>query len=332
MSIETFKLKSKTGMELHVLDYGATITSLKIPVEDKLIDVVLGFDTPEDYVRSFELGHSPYFGAIVGRFAGRIRNGEFEVNGRKVQLEKNFGNHHIHGGSHGLSRKKWEVKSIIDSDEPSITFTVSSTPDEDGFPGEVTVEVTYTLTQNNELDIKYKATTTEDTLLNLTQHSYFNLEGHGSDVLNQLLKLNSNQVLETDSNNIPTGELISLHNHEFDFSNLKPVPSQIDDAFVLDTENDLAAELYSPNTNLKLKVFTDQPCVLVYVGGEVDSKLTPKEKLSYHKTSGICFETQAFPDAPNHEHFPSAFLKKEETYKQYTVFSFEHIKNDYRSK
>lgn len=322
-SIQQFVLKSKTGMQLTVLNFGATITSLKIPLQNQeSVDVVLGFDSPADYVNSFEHGHSPYFGAVVGRFAGRIKNAQFQLNGKTIQLDKNLGNHHIHGGALGFSKKIWSVSSHTEGDEPSITFILESPHLDENFPGNVKVEVTYTLTLADELDIHYKATSTEDTLLNLTQHSYFNLDGHQANVTEQHLKINADKVLETDNENVPTGKLIPLEHHPFDFSNFESAPYQIDDAFVLDFDNDLAAELKSQKNNLKMKVFTNQPCVQVYVGGRINSKLNSKDDIKYHKASGICFETQAFPDAPNHEHFPSAILKKDEIYHHHTRFQF----------
>lgn len=330
-SIKKFVLTSKAGMQLTVLNYGASITSLKIPLQNQeFVDVVLGFESATDYANSFEYGHAPYFGAVVGRFAGRIRNAEFQLNEKTIQLDKNLGEHHIHGGVEGFSQKIWEVSSHSEGDEPSISFSITSSHLDENFPGEVKVEVTYTLTLAGELDIQYKATTTEDTLLNLTQHSYFNLDGHQANVTDQELKINADKVLETDEENVPTGKLIPLKNHQFDFSKFKSVPSQIDDAFVLDFENDVAAELKSKKNMLQMKVFTNQPCVQVYVGGQIDSKLKSKDQISYHKTSGICFETQAFPDAPNHTHFPSAILKKDKTYHQHTKFQFINLNSKHK--
>lgn len=322
----TYVLTSKTGMQLEVLNLGATITALKIPLPNhQPVDVVLGFDSPIDYINSFQYGHAPYFGAVVGRFAGRIRNAQFQLNGSSVELEKNLGNHHIHGGKQGFSKNIWKVCSRTEGDEPSISFTLTSPHLDENYPGELKVEVRYTLTLANELDVYYKATAKADTLVNLTQHSYFNLDGHQGDVTDQELKIKADTVLETDEENVPTGQRISLENHPYDFSKFKPVPGQIDDAFVLDFENDLAAELKSEKNKIHMKVYTNQPCLQVYVGGQVDSKLTSKGQTGYHKTSGICFETQAFPDAPNHEGFPSAFLKKNEVYRQHTKFQFINL-------
>lgn len=325
-SIKEFELISKTGMQLTILNYGATITSLKIPIQNQRnVDVVLGFESPEEYENSFKQGHAPYFGAVVGRFAGRIKNAQFQLNGKTIRLSKNLGTHHIHGGAMGFSQKTWSVSSRLEGDEPSITLTLKSPNLDENFPGDVKVQVTYKLTLDNILDIQYKATSSEDTLLNLTQHSYFNLDGHQGNMTNQQLKINADKILETDDENVPTGKIISLEHHHFDFSQFKSVPNQIDDAFVLDFENDLAAELKSQKNNLKMKVFTNQPCVQVYVGGHLNSKLKSKEAIEYHKASGICFETQAFPDAPNHSHFSSAFLKKGETYYQHTRFQFVNL-------
>ncbi|SDG70107.1 aldose epimerase family protein [Psychroflexus sediminis] len=332
-SIQEFVLTSKTGMQLRVLNYGATISSLKVPLQNRsLVEVVLGFNSPGDYVNSFEFGHAPYFGAVVGRFAGRIRNAEFELNGRIIQLDKNLGDHHLHGGTQGFSNKIWSVSSQTVGDEPSITFAITSPHMDQNYPGELKVEVRYRLTLKGELVIHYQATSSEDTLVNLTQHSYFNLDGHQGDVTHQELKIKADKVLETDEENVPTGQRISLENHPCNFSKFKPVPSQIDDAFVLDFENDLAAELKSKKNDLHMKVYTNQPCLQVYVGGKIDSKLTSKGQINYHKTSGICFETQAFPDAPNLDDFPSAILKKDDVYQQHTKFQFmnlssEHTKN-----
>ena len=324
-SITSYKIISKTGMQLTVLNYGATITALKVPLHDqKLVDVVLGFNSPEDYMNSFKYGNAPYFGAVVGRFAGRIRNGCFILNGKHIQLNQNKGKHHIHGGHEGLSQKLWKLKTKIEGDEPSLSFVIDSPSEQEYYPGQLLVEVTYTLTTQNELKVEYKANATEDTLLNLTQHTYFNLDGHDADVTHQKLKINSEQVLETDEDTIPTGEIIELKGHRLDFSEYKAVPSQIDDAFILKGQKNLVAQLYSPHHNLEMQVRTNQPSMQVYVGGEVDSRLSCKENKDYHAKSGICFETQAFPDAPNHSHFPSALLRKGETYHQQTLFKFNY--------
>jgi aldose 1-epimerase len=323
-AVYSYELKNNNGVQITLINYGATITSLKIPLKTgKIIDVVLGLESLEDYIKSFEIGGSPYYGATVGRYSGRINQGLFTLNNKVYQLEKNLNNHSLHGGNIGFSQRIWEVKKITDGINPSITLTYFSPNDEGGFPGDLNVELTYTLSENNELSIDYIATTSEDTIINLTNHSYFNLEGHHETIANQDLYINSNRILETDNENVPTGWLLNIINCPFDFSNVKKCPSKIDASFVLNKENKIAASLYSEINNLKMVVFTDQPSVHIYVGGKNDDSLTSKENIKYQSNSGICFETQNFPDAPNHSHFPNSVLKKNETYLQKTVYKFE---------
>ncbi len=321
--IACYALRNRNGCELSVINYGATITSLKIRVADKLVDVVLGFETLEDYINSYYLPSPPYFGTVVGRFSGRIRNGEFSLNGKPIYLNKNHGQHHLHGGILGFSKKVWTVSAISSTDNPSITLRYRSENNEENFPGTLTVEATYTLTEANELNVSFKATSSEDTVVNLTQHTYFNLDGHTNDITSQELLINSNKILETDSDLIPTGEFIPLANHTFDFSSNKTCPSSIDTTFIL--EGTHAATLFSKKNCLKMSVITDQPGVHVYVGGNCFHQIKGKENANYHTTSGICFETQNFPDAPNHSHFPTSILKNGEEYTHQTTFKFENI-------
>lgn len=321
-----FTLCNKNGAELSVMNYGATITSLKIPIsETKKVDVVLGFDTLEDYLYSFDLASAPYFGTTVGRFAGRINNAKFSLNETQIHLNKNHGNHNIHGGNSGFSRKFWKVISTSNTDNPSITFRYESENNEENFPGELAINVTYTLSDNNELIVEYSAISTEDTIVNCTQHSYFNLDGQADAVTNQTLFVNSKQILETTLENIPTGNFVNLNDHKFDFSIPKKGPNQIDNTFVLENNDEVKASLLSEKNKLKMSVFTNQPAVHIYVGGNCSNQIKGKENTNYHAQSGICFETQKYPDAPNHSHFPSAVLKKGETYHQKTTFKFENI-------
>ena len=325
-AVYSYELKNNNGIEVKIINYGATITSLKIPLKTgKIIDVVLGLDTLEDYIKSYEIGGSPYYGSTVGRYSGRINQGLFSLNNKVYQLDKNLNNHSLHGGKIGFSQRIWEVKKFTDGINPSITLTYFSPNNEGGFPGDLNVELTYTLSENNELSIDYIATTSEDTIINLTNHSYFNLEGPTETVANQDLHINSSTVLETDNENVPTGLLLRVDSTSYDFSNAKKCPVKIDTSFVLNKENKIAASLYSEINNLKMIVFTDQPSVHIYVGGKNDDSLTSKENTKYQSNSGICFETQNFPDAPNHDHFPNSVLKKEETYLQKTIYKFEII-------
>jgi aldose 1-epimerase len=322
-AVYSYELKNTNGIEVKIINYGATITSLKIPLKTgNIIDVVLGLESLEDYIKSYEIGGSPYYGATVGRYSGRINQGLFTLNNKVYQLKKNLNNHSLHGGNIGFSQRIWSLKKITDGINPSVTLTYFSPNNEGGFPGDLNVELTYTLSENNELSIDYIATTSEDTIINLTNHSYFNLEGHQETIANQDLFINSNTVLETDNENVPTGLLLNLANTTNDFSNAKKCPEKIDSSFVLNKENKIAASLYSDINNLKMLVFTDQPSVHIYVGGKNDDSITAKENIKYQSNSGICFETQNFPDAPNHSHFPNSVLKKNETYLQKKVYKF----------
>jgi aldose 1-epimerase len=321
-----YTLSNKNGVELSVMNYGATITSLKIPLSNtEKVDIVLGFENIEDYIKSFDLPSAPYLGAVIGRYAGRINNASFKLNGEKINVTKNHNSHQLHGGVIGFSQKFWNISATSFGDNSSITFEYTSRNNEENYPGELNVKVTYTLTEENELKVSFIAKTTEDTIVNLTQHSYFNLDGHTNAIHNQELIVNSTKILETNEEAIPTGKFITLTNYPFDFSVQKKCPQIIDNTFVLENDNVLAASLFNPNNNLKMSVFTNQPAVHVYVGGNCFNKIQGKENAIYHSLSGICFETQNFPDAPNHDYFPNAVLKKGETYLHTTTFKFENL-------
>lgn len=322
--IYSYELSNANGMSFKVITYGATLTELKVPLKDGgIIDVVLGFDTVEDYIQSFQLtSGAPYIGATVGRYAGRIHNSSFELNGQKILLNKNNNANSLHGGIVGFSQKVWKVKEETLGKAASITLVYTSPANEENYPGDLTVEVTYSLSETNELHINYSAKTTEETVVNLTNHSYFNLEGHFSNLENQELLVNTNQILETTDELIPTGRYIKVENTEFDFLTPKKCPAKIDNSFVLTQKEEIAATLFSKKNNLKMNVITDQPSVHIYVGGNCGI-IKGKENAYYHALSGICFETQNFPDAPNQEHFPSPFLKKGEEYTHATIYQFE---------
>ncbi len=312
------------GMELHLIDYGATITAIKIPLKGgELIDVVLGFDTLDNYIDSFSLPAAPYLGATVGRFAGRINNGAFSLNGNRFQLDQNHNRHTLHGGTKGFSQAIWKADESQTKEGLGVTFSHSSPSNDAKFPGNLAVKVTYILTENNEIKIKYHAVSDEDTVINLTHHSYFNLDGHQGDIKNQDLFVDAAFVLETNDENIPTGRVLDLKEHPFQFNPAKKCPLAIDSTFVLPKISNSVASLSSAKNGITMKVFTDQPSVHVYVGGNCFNKIEGKEEVHYHAHSGICFETQNFPDAPNHAHFPSAILRKGENYTQQTIYKFE---------
>ncbi len=318
--ISTYTITNKNGVEAHLTNYGATLLSLYVPTKNGKIDVVLGFHSIDEYIKAFEIGASPYFNSVVGRFAGRIKNAQFQLNGKTIQLDQNHGKHHLHGGKHQLSNVAWNFENY-NEETNTLTFSYVSKANE-FYPGDVTIEVAYTLTDENELNIKYKATTTENTLLNLTNHAYFNLDGISGNTLDQKLQINAEKFLELDDENIPTGNFIPMENHAFDFRNSKNVVAGIDHCFVLKNNTEPAAILESVKNGVTMKVYTDQPAVQIYVGGKTSDELQNKESVEYHTESGICFETQVFPDAPNHEDFPNAILRKGETYQQNTTFQF----------
>jgi len=322
----SYELTNKNGAILKVIPFGATVTSLKIPLKNgKFVDVVLGFDTVEGYEESFQLDGSPYMGATVGRYAGRINEGKFELNGKKYQLAINNGPNSLHGGIENFSKKTWNVDAVTTGENPSITLSYVSAANEENYPGELSVSLTYTLSEENELILEYKATTTEDTIINLTHHSYFNLDGHQSDVSGQDLVVHAQKVVETREDCIPTGNILEVADTFFDYRTAKKCPKSIDNTFVVENNNEVKATLFSPLTNLKMDVYTDQPGVHIYVGGNCGPDLKGKENTTYHALSGICFETQNFPDAPNHANFPNAILKKNDIYTQKTTYKFEAL-------
>lgn len=324
--IFSFELSNKNGMKVQIINYGATVTSLEIPTsEGKLVDVVLGFDSLSSYLESYFLPSAPYFGTTVGRYAGRINKGSFTLNGKTYELTKNNNGNSLHGGNTGFGKKVWNVTNLTSGENPSITFSLLSENLDENYPGELHVDLTYTLTEENELKLTYKAVSTEDTVINLTHHSYFNLDGHNSTVLDQQVFIDAEKMLETNHENIPTGKFTDLTNHDFDFRIQKNCPASIDNSFVINQTNNVAAVLFSSKNNLKMSVYTNQPSVHIYVGGNCFDVLKGKNDAVYHKTSGICFETQNFPDAPNQSHFPNSVLKKGEEYRQQTVYKFENI-------
>ncbi|PXY45026.1 aldose epimerase family protein [Flavobacterium hydrophilum] len=324
--ILSFELSNKNGMKVQIINYGATVTSLQVPLSTgKLVDVVLGFDSLESYLKSYDLPSAPYFGTTVGRYAGRISKGAFSLNDKTFQLNTNNNGNALHGGNIGFGRKVWQVADLTSGENPSITLSLLSEDSEENYPGELHVFLTYTLTEDNELKLEYKATTTEDTVINLTHHSYFNLDGHDSTVLNQSMFIDAEKIVEAGSDNIPTGNFTDLSNHDFDFRKPKKCPATIDTSFVLEPKDTIVAQLFSSKNNLQMSVYTDQPSVHIYVGGNCFDILKGKEEATYHPSSGICFETQNFPDAPNKKHFPNSVLKKGEEYHQKTVYKFENI-------
>lgn len=322
-----FTLKNGNGLELSVTNFGAAITSIKIPIANgKKIDIALGFPNVESYEKSFQLPSPPYFGAIVGRYAGRIRNATFNLSGEKIKLNANWKTHHLHGGNSSFASAFWGVVGVNNENNPSITFRYKSADLEENYPGELLTDVTYTLTEKDEIEVFMRSSSSKDTIVNLTQHTYFNLDGHDSALQNQSLSINSNQLLETDEDNLPTGKFTELTNHSFDFREFKNIPDLMDDTFVLNDSTKVpAAILRSEKSALSLSVFTNKPGLHVYIGGNCFGQIQGKENVNYHSKSGICFETEHFQDSPNIPHFPPAFLKKDAVYTHKTIFKIETI-------
>lgn len=324
--MDTYILRNKNGVEVELLSYGATLKSLKLPLNNgEIIDVVLGFDTLDNYEKSYNIQGAPYFGATVGRYAGRIKEGVFSLNGKQYQLYQNNNGNALHGGKTGFSQKEWKIISQKSGDDPSVTFGYLSPHLEENFPGELAVIITYSLSENNEVTIEYNAESLEDTIINLTHHSYFNLDGHQGSIDNQELYVNAKQFVETDTDNIPSGKLIDLKGHPFNFLTVKECPKVIDNTFVVENNEKVAATLMSSKNGIKMDVITNQPGVHIYVGGKCTEELKGKEGIEYHTLSGICFETQNFPDAPNHQNFPSAILRKGEKYFHKTTYKFQNL-------
>lgn len=322
--VYSYELINEKGTQLCVTNYGATLTSLKVPLKNgELVDVVLGFDNLDSYIKSFNLKSAPYLGATVGRFAGRINEGSFVLNDRTINLSKNNNGNSLHGGNKGFSQVVWKVKKVSKGKNPSINLSYFSPDNEESYPGDLTVELKYTLSEENELIVEYAAATSEDTIVNLTHHSYFNLDGHKSNVTDQEMIVNSVKTLDTTNDNVPTGAFLNVSNSPSDFSSPRKCPEQIDNTYVLDKMDEFAASLFNKKNMLKMTLYTNQPGVHIYVGGNCFNEVKGKENCDYHAVSGICFETQNFPDAPNHEHFPNAILKKGETYHHKTIYKFQ---------
>ncbi|WP_123868023.1 aldose epimerase family protein [Chryseobacterium lactis] len=306
------KLVNQKGFEVTFCNFGATITSFKIPTSDgNQIDVVLGFDTIEGYKKSFELQAQPFLGAVVGPHAGRLAFGKYMDDGTEIQLEKNCGEHHLHGGSINLSNQFWEL--ILQSDD-RLVFEIATNDGQTKYTAEYFLN-------DDTLFTNLRATTKVNTLVNLTQHSYFNLEGHQGSICNLKMKLLSSEFLEKNADLLPTGKLLNIKNTQFDFSEFGTCPAEIDTSFVLSGKNP-GAILRNDKNGLSLKVYTNQPIIHVYVGGNTQP-LIGKENTEYHNTSGICFEAQNFPDSPNHSNFKNGILREGENYSNEIAFKFE---------
>jgi len=329
-----YRLTNANGVEVDTMNYGGIILSIRVPDrKGQFADVVLGHETLEGYIPN-----PPYIGAVVGRYANRIANGTFTLDGKTYTLPKNDGPNTLHGGvDKTFNKVVWDGEAL--KGKTGVTYAYLSKDGEEGFPGNVKVRVTYTLTDKNELVIDYEATTDKATPINLSQHSYFNLSGEGNgDILNHELMLNADRFTPVDKNLIPTGELRPVKGTPLDFTTTTRVGARIDDNYdqivlghgydhnwVINRKGDgltLAARMYEPTSGRVLEVATTQPGVQFYTGNFLDGSVTGKHGHVYKRRYGFCLETQHFPDSPNHPDFPSTILKPGETFKSTTVFKF----------
>lgn len=326
---------SEGRVEARITTFGGTVVSLKVPDKSgKSEDIVLGFDTLDEYVTVSSSQGNPHFGALIGRYGNRIALGTFTLDGQKYSLPINNPPNSLHGGPHGFDTQVWKGKPIPNG----VELTYLSKDGEAGFPGNLSVTVRYTL-ENSALKIDYSATTDKDTVVNLTNHSYFNLAGQGhGDILSHQLTLHAARFTPVDSTQIPTGELRSVAGTPFDFRKPTRVGERIDaddeqirfghgydHNWVLDSADGKlaeAAEVYEPTTGRVLRVSTTQPGVQFYTGNFLDGTLKGKGGVTYPRRSGLCLETQHFPDSPNHPDFPSTELKPGQRYHSVTVYSF----------
>ena len=330
--VEIYTL-SDGAFEARIATYGGVVVSLMAPDRNgKTADVVLGFDDLDGYVANFNGSADAYFGALIGRYANRIAHGSFTLDGHKYSLPLNNGPNTLHGGPHGFNNVVWKAKSITDG----VELTYLSKDGEAGYPGNLTATVRYTLVKG-DLRIEYSATTDKNTVVNLTNHSYFNLAGQG-DILNHQLTLHASRFTPVDAGLIPTGELKSVDSTPFDFRKPTAVGSRIntddpqlhlghgyDHNWVLDSGGGKlveAAELYDPASGRVLKVLTDQPGIQFYSGNFLDGSIKGKGGKPDVLHAALCLETQHFPDSPNHQDFPSTELKPGQHYRTVTVYSF----------
>ena len=324
---------STDGMEVRITNYGGAINSIIVPDRSgNPGDVVLGYETLSEYVNN-----PRYMGALIGRFGNRIAQGKFSLNGETYQLVQNNGANHLHGGIRGFDKVVWEASELIENGEAVLRLRYLSKDGEQGYPGNLTANVKYALTSDHDLRIEYTAVTDKPTIVNLTNHSYFNLAGEGT-ILDHQLKLNAGAFTPIGPDLIPTGELRDVDDTPMDFRERTPIGERIDDTdeqlgfaggydhnFVLhDFTGRLrtAAKAHEPQSGRTLEVFTTQPGIQFYSGNFLDGSLTGKRGMVLVKRAGFCLETQHFPDSPNHSQFPTTVLEPGEEYKEITVWRF----------
>jgi aldose 1-epimerase len=330
-----YLLENAHRMEVRVIPYGAIVTSIRVPDRDgRFDDVVLGYDSPESYT----MNNGPYMGAIVGRYGNRIAKGLFTLDGQTYKLATNNGPNHLHGGVKGFDKVVWQADGFKNADNTGIVLRYTSRDGEEGYPGTLKAQVTYTLTDKNELIIDYLVTSDKATPVNLTHHSYFNLTGATRDVLDHEVTIDADRFTPVDATLIPTGVLAPVDGTPFDFRKPTTIGSRItqddeqlrlgggyDHNFVLTRQGDglvHAARVHDPSTGRVLDVSTTEPGVQFYSGNFLDGSIQGKSGRSYGKRFGFCLETQHFPDSPNQPQFPSTILRPGMEYRSRTVYTF----------
>lgn len=336
--VDLFVLENSNHLEMKVTNYGGIVVSLVVPDRDgNMDDIVLGYNQLEAYVK-----HNPYFGAIIGRYGNRIGNAQFTLEGQKYTLAKNEGENNLHGGIKGFDKVVWDAKPVMDDDYVGLILKYLSKDGEEGFPGNLDVTVRYILNNDNEFRIDYRATTDKTTIVNLTNHSYFNLAGEGSgDILGHEVVINADRFTPVDETLIPTGELAPVEGTPMDFRIPAAIGARIDadyeqlkigkgydHNFVLNKDQEgamtLAATAYEPASGRFMEVFTTEPGMQFYTGNFLNGMIGKSGK-PYNFRNAFCFETQHFPDSPNKPEFPSVVLRPGEEYKTTTIYKFSTI-------
>lgn len=335
--VDIYTLKNTNGMEVKICTYGGTIVSSSVPTKDgKFLDVILGYDNLESY-----LSGDKYFGALIGRFGNRIQYGKFNLNGKEYKLAQNDGENHLHGGIKGFDKVIWNAE-IISNDKNVLKLSYLSRDGEEGYPGNLNVNVTYTLTEDNSIEINYNATTDKDTIVNLTNHAYFNLSGHSSgDVLKQKLMINADKFTVNDKYSIPTGEIRAVEGTPMDFRTLTPIGKNInsdydqiifgngfDHNWALNTNGSdkvKAAQAIDEYTGIIMDVYTTTPGVQFYSSNFLDGSDIGKDKAVYNQRNGFCLETQFFPNSINCDKFKSPILRAGEEYNHRTIYKFSTL-------
>ena len=332
--VDQYTLNNKSGMKVQIITYGGIITAIEVPDRDgKVLDVTLGFKKLGDYEK-----RSPYFGALIGRYGNRIAKGKFSLDGIEYSLVQNNDENHLHGGTKGFDKVIWTAEPLILNDAAQLKLLFQSKDMEEGYPGNLDVEVIYRLTNDNSIEVEYKAATDKKTVLNLTQHTYFNLS-EDKDILNHKLMINADKYIPVDENLIPLGELVSVNGSPFDFKISKTIGKDIEDnhiqlkrgggfdhCWVLNEQNiglRTSAILLDPASGRQMEVLTDEPGIQFYSGNFLDGSLPMKNSdFFYEKRSGLCLETQHYPNSPNEPSFPTVELNPGENYYSKTVFKF----------